>query len=108
MLLQKEATVTICHVKTRNLAQHTILADILIVPGGVGSMTVTMLIANTLHSPKRLAGKEGTPGQSDQSDQSNQWGARLKPAAGPCLQAVPVSFEVHRSRKNHHIGAILR
>lgn len=104
MLLQKEATVTICHAKTRDLAQHTILADILIVaagkpmlivpqmvkqgavvidvginrlpdnrivgdvdfegvckkaswitpvPGGVGPMTVTMLIENTLKSAER-------------------------------------------------------
>lgn len=104
MLLQKEATVTICHAKTRDLAQHTILADILIVaagkpglivpqmvkqgaividvginrlpdgkivgdvdfagvkekaswitpvPGGVGPMTVTMLIGNTLRSAER-------------------------------------------------------
>ncbi len=104
MLLQKEATVTICHARTRDLAQHTILADILIVaagkpglivpqmvkrgaividvginrlpdnrivgdvdfegvkqvaswitpvPGGVGPMTVTMLIENTLRSAER-------------------------------------------------------
>ena len=104
MLLQREATVTICHAKTRYLAQHTILADILIVaagkpglivaqmvkegaividvginrlpdgrivgdvcfdavkekaswitpvPGGVGPMTVTMLIENTLRSAER-------------------------------------------------------
>jgi methylenetetrahydrofolate dehydrogenase (NADP+)/methenyltetrahydrofolate cyclohydrolase len=104
MLLQREATVTICHAKTRDLAQHTILADILIVaagkpglivpqmvkegaividvginrlpdgrivgdvcfdevkekaswitpvPGGVGPMTVTMLIENTLRSAER-------------------------------------------------------
>jgi methylenetetrahydrofolate dehydrogenase (NADP+)/methenyltetrahydrofolate cyclohydrolase len=104
MLLQKEATVTICHAKTRDLAQHTLLADILIVaagkpglivpemvkqgaividvginrlpdgrivgdvdfervkekaswitpvPGGVGPMTVTMLIENTLRSAER-------------------------------------------------------
>lgn len=108
MLLQKEATVTVCHARTRDLAQHTILADILIVaagrpnlivpqmvrrgavvidvginrladgrivgdvdfegvkekaawitpvPGGVGPMTVTMLIANTLRSAMRLAGQ---------------------------------------------------
>lgn len=101
MLLQKDATVTVCHAKTRDLAQHTILADIVIaaagvpnlivsqmvkhgaivvdvginrlpsgrivgdvdfdgvrekaswitpVPGGVGPMTVTMLIENTLRS----------------------------------------------------------
>ncbi len=107
MLLQKEATVTVCHVKTRDLAQHTILADILIVaagkpglivpqmvrrgaividvginrladnsivgdvdfdgvrekaswitpvPGGVGPMTVTMLIENTLRSAEMRLG----------------------------------------------------
>ncbi|MGT2474666.1 bifunctional methylenetetrahydrofolate dehydrogenase/methenyltetrahydrofolate cyclohydrolase FolD [Paraburkholderia terrae] len=106
MLLQKEATVTVCHVKTRDLAQHTIHADILVVaagkpglikaemvkegaividvginrtadgrivgdvdfepvreraswitpvPGGVGPMTVTMLIENTLRSAERFA-----------------------------------------------------
>ncbi len=105
MLLQREATVTICHARTRDLAQHTILADILIVaagkpglivpemvkrgaividvginrledgrivgdvcfdavkekaswitpvPGGVGPMTVTMLIENTLRSAERV------------------------------------------------------
>ncbi|MFN3987680.1 MAG: bifunctional methylenetetrahydrofolate dehydrogenase/methenyltetrahydrofolate cyclohydrolase FolD [Rhodocyclaceae bacterium] len=106
MLLAREATVTICHARTRDLAQHTILADILIVaagrpglivpqmvkqgaividvginrlpdnrivgdvdfegvrekaawitpvPGGVGPMTVTMLIENTLRSAERAA-----------------------------------------------------
>ena len=110
MLLQREATVTICHAKTRDLAQHTILADILIVaagkpglivpqmvkqgaividvginrladgrivgdvcfdevkekaswitpvPGGVGPMTVTMLIENTLRSAERAFKAEG-------------------------------------------------
>jgi methylenetetrahydrofolate dehydrogenase (NADP+)/methenyltetrahydrofolate cyclohydrolase len=108
MLLQKEATVTVCHARTRDLAQHTILADILIVaagkpglivpqmvkhgaividvginrlpdnrivgdvdfegvkakaswitpvPGGVGPMTVTMLIENTLRSAELRLGK---------------------------------------------------
>lgn len=111
MLLQKEATVTICHAKTRDLAQHTILADILIVaagkpglivpqmvkqgavvidvginrlpdnrivgdvdfegvrekaswitpvPGGVGPMTVTMLIENTIKSAERCVSMENT------------------------------------------------
>ncbi|GHT92285.1 bifunctional protein FolD [Betaproteobacteria bacterium] len=114
MLLQKEATVTICHAKTKNLAQHTIIADILIVaagspglivpqmvkegaividiginrmpdgsitgdvdfkgvsqkaswitpvPGGVGPMTVTMLIANTLRSAERVAGQQEVLGE---------------------------------------------
>jgi methylenetetrahydrofolate dehydrogenase (NADP+)/methenyltetrahydrofolate cyclohydrolase len=106
MLLRKEATVSICHVKTRDLAQYTILADILVVaagkpgliraemvrtgavvidvginrlpdgrlvgdvdfdavkekasyitpvPGGVGPMTVTMLIWNTIEAAERAA-----------------------------------------------------
>lgn len=104
MLMQREATVSICHVKTRDLAQYTILADILVVaagspnlitapmvkkgavvidvginrlrdghlvgdcdfdavrkrasmitpvPGGVGPMTVTMLLVNTINSAER-------------------------------------------------------
>jgi methylenetetrahydrofolate dehydrogenase (NADP+)/methenyltetrahydrofolate cyclohydrolase len=107
MLMQREATVSICHVKTRDLAQYTILADILVVaagkpnlilpqmvktgavvidvginrlpngklvgdvdfagvsqkasyitpvPGGVGPMTVTMLLVNTITSAERAAG----------------------------------------------------
>jgi methylenetetrahydrofolate dehydrogenase (NADP+) / methenyltetrahydrofolate cyclohydrolase len=104
MLMQHEATVCICHAKTRDLAQFTILADILIVaagrpnlilpqmvrtgavvidvginrlkdgtlvgdvdfegvaakasyitpvPGGVGPMTVSMLLVNTIGSCER-------------------------------------------------------
>jgi methylenetetrahydrofolate dehydrogenase (NADP+)/methenyltetrahydrofolate cyclohydrolase len=104
MLMQHEATVSICHAKTRDLAQFTILADILIVaagqpklilpqmvrtgavvidvginrlkdgtlvgdvdfegvaakasyitpvPGGVGPMTVSMLLYNTIGSCER-------------------------------------------------------
>jgi methylenetetrahydrofolate dehydrogenase (NADP+)/methenyltetrahydrofolate cyclohydrolase len=104
MLMQREATVSVCHAKTRDLAQFTILADILIVaagcpnlivapmvksgavvidvginrlpdgrlvgdcdfegvrkrasmmtpvPGGVGPMTVTMLLVNTINSAER-------------------------------------------------------
>ena len=110
MLMQREATVAICHVKTRDLAQFTILADILVVaagkpglitapmvktgavvidvginrladgtlvgdvdfdavkekasyitpvPGGVGPMTVTMLLCNTIQSAERSAAKRG-------------------------------------------------
>jgi methylenetetrahydrofolate dehydrogenase (NADP+)/methenyltetrahydrofolate cyclohydrolase len=106
MFLQREATVAICHVKTRDLAQFTIAADILVVaagqpnlvtapmvrrgavvidvginrlpdgrllgdvdfenvrhkashitpvPGGVGPMTVTMLLCNTIGSAERHA-----------------------------------------------------
>ena len=118
MLMQREATVSVCHVKTRDLAQFTILADILVVaagkpnlilpqmvksgavvidvginrlpdgrivgdvdfegvrqkashitpvPGGVGPMTVTMLLFNTINSAERAvterdrAGSEGIP-----------------------------------------------
>lgn len=108
MLMAKDATVSICHIKTRDLAQFTILADILIVaagcpglitapmvkrdavvidvginrlpdgrlagdvdfdsvkkkashitpvPGGVGPMTVTMLICNTVAAAERSAAK---------------------------------------------------
>ena len=106
MLMQKDATVCICHAKTRDLAQFTILADILVVaagrpnlilpqmvrtgavvidvginrlpdgrlvgdvdfegvrqkasyispvPGGVGPMTVTMLVHNTVQAALRAA-----------------------------------------------------
>jgi methylenetetrahydrofolate dehydrogenase (NADP+)/methenyltetrahydrofolate cyclohydrolase len=104
MLMQQEATVSVCHAKTKDLAQFTILADILIVaagkpnlilpqmvrtgavvidvginrlsdgrlvgdvdfegvlekasyitpvPGGVGPMTVSMLLVNTIDSCER-------------------------------------------------------
>lgn len=104
MLMAQDATVSICHAKTRDLAQYTIIADILIVaagrpnlivpqmvktgavvidvginrlpdgritgdvdfegvrqkasyitpvPGGVGPMTVTMLLENTIASAER-------------------------------------------------------
>lgn len=108
MLMQKDATVCVCHAKTRDLAQFTILADILVVaagkpqlilpqmvrtgavvidvginrlpdgrivgdvdfegirqkasyitpvPGGVGPMTVTMLLENTVASAERHAAR---------------------------------------------------
>jgi methylenetetrahydrofolate dehydrogenase (NADP+) / methenyltetrahydrofolate cyclohydrolase len=107
MMMRREATVAVCHAKTRDLAQYTILADILIVaagvpglilpqmvrtgavvidvginrladgrlvgdvdfegvrrkasyitpvPGGVGPMTVTMLLENTISAAERAAG----------------------------------------------------
>src|SRR5579871_4751943 len=106
MLMQREATVAICHAKTHDLAQYTILADILVVaagspnlivpqmvrtgavvidvginrlpdgrlvgdvdfegvrkkasyitpvPGGVGPMTVTMLLENTVGAAERAS-----------------------------------------------------
>jgi methylenetetrahydrofolate dehydrogenase (NADP+)/methenyltetrahydrofolate cyclohydrolase len=115
MLMQRDATVSICHAKTRDLAQFTILADILVVaagqpnlilpqmvktgavvidvginrlpngklvgdvdfagvakkasyitpvPGGVGPMTVTMLLANTVASAERRAGLNASEAQA--------------------------------------------
>ncbi len=109
MLMKREATVSITHIKTRDLAQYTILADILVVaagkpnlitapmvrtgavvidvginrlpdgrlvgdvdfeavkekasfitpvPGGVGPMTVTMLLVNTIQAAARASGVE--------------------------------------------------
>ncbi|MEQ1517894.1 MAG: bifunctional methylenetetrahydrofolate dehydrogenase/methenyltetrahydrofolate cyclohydrolase, partial [Usitatibacteraceae bacterium] len=106
MLMKRDATVAITHIKTRDLAQWTILADILVVaagkpnlitapmvrtgavvidvginrlpngqlvgdvdfdavkekasyitpvPGGVGPMTVTMLLVNTIQAAERAA-----------------------------------------------------
>jgi methylenetetrahydrofolate dehydrogenase (NADP+)/methenyltetrahydrofolate cyclohydrolase len=118
MLMQREATVSVCHVKTRDLAQYTILADILVVaagkpklilpqmvksgavvidvginrlpdgkivgdvdfegvrqkasyitpvPGGVGPMTVTMLMFNTITSAARSAGLAGSQAKEEES-----------------------------------------
>lgn len=111
MLMQRDATVSVCHAKTRDLAQFTILADILVVaagcpnlivgpmvktgavvidvginrlpdgrlvgdcdfesvsrraamitpvPGGVGPMTVTMLLVNTIRSAERTLAQAAT------------------------------------------------
>jgi methylenetetrahydrofolate dehydrogenase (NADP+)/methenyltetrahydrofolate cyclohydrolase len=118
MLMQKDATVCICHAKTRDLAQFTILADILVVaagkpnlivpqmvktgavvidvginrlpngkivgdvdfagvsqkashitpvPGGVGPMTVTMLLANTITAAQRMWGGHNAAGAPSNS-----------------------------------------
>jgi methylenetetrahydrofolate dehydrogenase (NADP+)/methenyltetrahydrofolate cyclohydrolase len=107
MLLQQNATVTICHSATADLKTHTLQADVVVaavgrrnvltadmvkpgaividvgmnhddegklcgdvdfagvrkvasfispVPGGVGPMTITMLLVNTLESAERVAG----------------------------------------------------
>ena len=44
MLMQHEATVAICHAKTRDLAQYTILADILVVAAGSPNLIVPQMI----------------------------------------------------------------
>jgi len=112
MLMQQDATVVICHKKTRDLGNFTLLADILVVaagvpnlivpqivrtgavvidvgfnrlpdgrivgdvdfegvkekasyitpvPGGVGQMTVTMLLHNTILSAERVASATTSP-----------------------------------------------
>jgi methylenetetrahydrofolate dehydrogenase (NADP+)/methenyltetrahydrofolate cyclohydrolase len=76
MLLARHATVTVCHTRTRNLAEVTRRAELLFaaagkpemiradmecaakaayitpVPGGVGVMTIAMLLKNTLQAAK--------------------------------------------------------
>ena len=44
MLLKRDATVAICHVHTRDLAQYTILADILVVAAGVPNLILPQMI----------------------------------------------------------------
>jgi methylenetetrahydrofolate dehydrogenase (NADP+) / methenyltetrahydrofolate cyclohydrolase len=44
MLMQREATVCICHAKTRDLAQFTILADILVVAAGVPNLILPQMV----------------------------------------------------------------
>lgn len=44
MLMQQEATVCICHAKTRDLAQFTILADILVVAAGHPNLILPQMV----------------------------------------------------------------
>jgi len=44
MMLRHEATVAICHVRTRDLAQYTILADILVVAAGVPNLIIPQMV----------------------------------------------------------------
>jgi methylenetetrahydrofolate dehydrogenase (NADP+) / methenyltetrahydrofolate cyclohydrolase len=44
MLMQRDATVCICHAKTRDLAQFTILADILIVAAGKPGLILPQMV----------------------------------------------------------------
>ncbi|WP_126177125.1 bifunctional methylenetetrahydrofolate dehydrogenase/methenyltetrahydrofolate cyclohydrolase FolD [Tsuneonella rigui] len=44
MLMARDATVSICHAKTRDLAQFTILADILVVAAGVPRLIVPQMV----------------------------------------------------------------
>jgi methylenetetrahydrofolate dehydrogenase (NADP+)/methenyltetrahydrofolate cyclohydrolase len=44
MLMARDATVSICHAKTRDLAQFTILADILVVAAGVPNLIVPQMV----------------------------------------------------------------
>ena len=44
MLMSQDATVCICHKKTRDLAQFTLLADILVVAAGVPGLIVPQMV----------------------------------------------------------------
>ncbi len=44
MLMQQDATVCICHKKTRDLGQFTLLADILVVAAGVPGLIVSQMV----------------------------------------------------------------
>jgi methylenetetrahydrofolate dehydrogenase (NADP+)/methenyltetrahydrofolate cyclohydrolase len=44
MMMQREATVAICHARTRDLGQFTILADILVVAAGVPNLIVPQMV----------------------------------------------------------------
>jgi methylenetetrahydrofolate dehydrogenase (NADP+)/methenyltetrahydrofolate cyclohydrolase len=44
MLMRKEATVAICHAKTRDLAQYTIIADILVVAAGQPNLILPQMV----------------------------------------------------------------
>ncbi len=44
MLMARDATVSICHAKTRDLAQYTILADILVVAAGVPNLIIPQMV----------------------------------------------------------------
>ena len=44
MLMARDATVSICHAKTRDLAQYTILADILVVAAGVPNLILPQMV----------------------------------------------------------------
>ncbi|MEP6501709.1 MAG: bifunctional methylenetetrahydrofolate dehydrogenase/methenyltetrahydrofolate cyclohydrolase FolD [Betaproteobacteria bacterium] len=124
MLMRQDATVTVCHAKTRDLGQFTILADILIVavghpklivgsmiktgavvidvginrlpdgtltgdvdfdsaarkasyitpvPGGVGPMTVTMLIVNTLNSTEHAMARAARAATAPSCEVQQAW-----------------------------------
>ena len=44
MLMNRDATVAVCHARTRDLAQFTILADILIVAAGVPGLILPQMV----------------------------------------------------------------
>lgn len=127
MFLQHQATVSICHARTRDLAQFTILADILVVaagkpglivpamvktgavvidvginrmpdgsitgdvdfegvrqkasrispvPGGVGPMTVTMLLENTIAAAERRENLSTPRGKLHVHQHPSEWRVR--------------------------------
>ena len=44
MMMQREATVAVCHIKTRELAQFTIQADVLVVAAGVPNLILPQMV----------------------------------------------------------------
>ena len=44
LLLQANATVTVCHSRTRNLAEHTLAADVLVVAAGVAGLVTADMV----------------------------------------------------------------
>jgi methylenetetrahydrofolate dehydrogenase (NADP+)/methenyltetrahydrofolate cyclohydrolase len=44
MMMRNDATVAVCHAKTRDLAQFTIMADILVVAAGVPGLIVSQMV----------------------------------------------------------------
>jgi methylenetetrahydrofolate dehydrogenase (NADP+)/methenyltetrahydrofolate cyclohydrolase len=44
LLLQANATVTVCHSRTRNLADHTLAADVLVVAAGVAGLVSAAMV----------------------------------------------------------------
>ena len=73
MLMQRDATVCICHAKTRDLAQFTILADILVVAAGRPNLILAEGFQSALRRFKRLR-QMGDRMQSALPGAPERWG----------------------------------
>ena len=153
LLLRENCTVTVCHSRTRDLAEYTRRADILVaavgkagfvtadmvkpgaividvginrvdgkvrgdvdfdavkevagwitpVPGGVGKMTITMLLQNTLEAAERMDGRPGvmTSGGLSVSELNQMISESLR--REPRLRNVTVTAEI--SGFKHHAAS---